>query len=179
MTLESLGGGVASDLAIAQLELRRDTIEQVIETAYREGVEVLLNPSPAHYLMPEIYPMIAHLTGWTNVAEYFLNLRVKNIVINLAEKGAYYSNESGSGYVKAEKNCTVIDTSGTGFVGGYVAQYMAQKQKGEWDIKAAVQYGCKASARVIEHLGCLHPIVWADEVDIPLKSKEAEKTQEI
>jgi sugar/nucleoside kinase (ribokinase family) len=63
-------------------------------------------------------------------------------------------------------------------VGGYAAQYMAQKQqKGQWDIKAAVQYGCKASARVIEHLGCLDPIVWADEVDIPRYSNKAEETR--
>lgn len=137
MTLESLGGGVAPDLVISQLEIRRDSIEQAIETAYREGVEVLLNPSPVRYLMPDIYPMIAHLvmneteavmlsecepediekqTGWTSVAEYFLNLGVKNVVITLGEKGAYYSNESGSGYVEAEKNCTVLDTSGAGCV---------------------------------------------------------------
>lgn len=56
---------------------------------------------------------------------------------------------------------------------------MAQKQKGQWDIKAAVQYGCKAAARVIEHLGCLEPIVWADEVDIPRDSKQTEKTSEM
>lgn len=135
MTLESLGGGVAPDLVIAQLEIRRDTIEQAIETANREGVEVLLNPSPAHCLMPDIYPMISHLvmneteavmlseiepddienqTGWTSVAEYFLNLGVKNVVVTLGKKGAYYANESGSGYVEAEKNCTVLDTSGAG-----------------------------------------------------------------
>lgn len=53
------------------------------------------------------------------------------------------------------------------FVGGYVSQYLKQRQEGEWDIKVAVQYGCKAAARVIEELGCLEPIPWADEVDIP------------
>ncbi len=137
MTLESLGGGVAPDLIISQLEIRRDTIEQAIETAHREGVELLLNPSPARYLMPDIYLMISHLvmneteavmlseieqedieyqTGWTNVADYFLNLGVKNVVITLGEKGAFYSNESGSGYVEVEKNCTVLDTSGAGYV---------------------------------------------------------------
>ena len=137
MTLESLGGGVAPDLVIAQLEIRRDTIEQAIETANREGVEVLLNPSPAVYLMPDIYPMITHLvmneteagmlsectlddiknqTEWSSVAEYFLNLGVKNVVVTLGEKGAYYHNESGSGYVEAEKNCTILDTSGAGCV---------------------------------------------------------------
>jgi ribokinase len=134
MRLESLGGGVAPDLVISQLEIRRDSIEQAIERAYREGVEVSL---PARYRMPDIYRMIAHLvmseteavmlsecepddlenqTGWSNVAEYFLSLRVKNVVVTLGEKGAYYSNESGSSYVEAENNCTVLDTCGAGCV---------------------------------------------------------------
>lgn len=141
MTLESLGGGVAPDFIVAQLEIRREAIEQAIETASREKVEVLLNPSPARYLLPEIYPMIGHLVmneteammlsdcddngkedtkkeetadEWTNIANYFHELGVKNVVITLAEKGAFYSNENGAGYVEAEKNCTVFDTSGAG-----------------------------------------------------------------
>ena len=64
------------------------------------------------------------------------------------------------------------------FVGGYVAQYIMQKQSNQWDIKAAVQYGCKAAARVIEHLGCLAPIPWADEVDIPRYPKNEDETQQ-
>lgn len=144
MTLESLGGGVAPDLVIMQLEIHRDTIEQAIETAHREGVEVLLNPSPARYLMPEIYPMITHLvmneteavmlseckpddianqTGWTSVAEYFLKLGVKNVVVTLGEKGAYYENESGSGHVEAEENCAILDTSGAGCVPHHIRRF--------------------------------------------------------
>lgn len=188
MTLESLGGGVAPDLLISQLEIRRETVEQALETANRERVEVLMNPSPPSALLTRCYSMISHLimneneawmlsdcssmdienqTGLPQIAEYFHNLGVNNVVITLGEKGAYYSNESRAGYVEAEKNCTVLDTSGAGdtFVGAYAADYMAQKRKGKWDIEAAVLYGCKASARVIEHLGCLHPIPWADEVD--------------
>lgn len=53
------------------------------------------------------------------------------------------------------------------FVGGYVAEYLAQKQEQKWEIEVAIKYGCKASARVIEALGCLDPIAWADQVDIP------------
>ena len=137
MTLESLGGGVVPDLLISQLEIRRDAIEQALETAHREGVEVLMNPSPALYLLPELYQNISHLvmneteawmlsectpediknqTGWTQIAEYFHGLGVKNVVVTLGEKGAYYSNESGAGYVEAEKNCVVFDTSGAGYV---------------------------------------------------------------
>lgn len=138
MTLESLGGGVAPDLVISQLEIRQETIVQAIETANRAGVDVLLNPAPASYLIPDIYPKITHLimneteavllsecepedmqnqTGWAKVTEHFLNLGVKNVVVTLGQKGAFYSNNvSGSGYVEAEKNCTVIDTSGAGCV---------------------------------------------------------------
>ena len=137
LTLESLGGGVAPDFIILQLENRRDTIEQAIETAHREGIEVLLKPSPARYLMPEIYRMISHLvmnqteavclsrltpvdieddSRWPSIADYFLNLGVENVVITLGENGAYYSNESSRGYVEADKNCTVLDTSGAGYV---------------------------------------------------------------
>ena len=137
MTLESLGGGVAPDFVISQLEIRRDTIEQAIETAHREGIEALLNSSLARYLMPVIYPMISRVimnetevvllsqltpvnvedhTRWTSNAECFLQLGVKNVVITLGEKGVYYSNEVGSGSVEAEKNCTVLHTSGAGCV---------------------------------------------------------------
>ena len=135
MTVESLGGGVRPDLMICQLELHREAIEQAIETAGREGIDVLLNPSPAFYLMPEIYPKITHLvvneteavllsdvepddienqTGWTKVADSFLALGVKNVVVTLGANGAYYSNETSSGHVEAEKNVAVRDTSGAG-----------------------------------------------------------------
>ena len=136
LTLESLGGGVVPDLMIAFLELKRETVEQAIETASRVGVEVLLKPSPARYLMPHIYPLISHLilnqteavmlspckpediqneAGWISAAAYFLFLGVKNFVITLGENGAYYSNRSGSGHVEAEKNCFILDTSGAGY----------------------------------------------------------------
>lgn len=139
MTAESLGGGIVPDLMICQLELHREAIEQAIETAGDRGIDVLLNPSPASYLMPEIYPNITHLvmneteavllseiepddienqTGWTKVAESFHRMGVKNVVITLGEQGAYYSNEGEGalGYVDAEKNCSVMDTSGAGWV---------------------------------------------------------------
>ncbi|KAL8718631.1 MAG: hypothetical protein Q9225_004249 [Loekoesia sp. 1 TL-2023] len=60
-TVKSLGGGVAPDLVICQLELHREAIEQAVEMAGREGIDVLVNPSPAFYLMPEIYRNITHL----------------------------------------------------------------------------------------------------------------------
>ncbi len=137
-TPESLGGQIPH-LMVAQLELNRDAIEQAIETAGRHGVQVLLNPSPAHYLLPNIYQNIAHLvmdetepvllaayedadietfSDWESIAVHFHRLGVENVVVTLGEKGAYYSTMQGdaikSGSVDAEKNCKVVDTSGAG-----------------------------------------------------------------
>lgn len=140
-TGESLGGGVVPHMMVAQLELHRDAVEQAIETASRVGVEVLLNPSPAHFLFPDIYCNVSHLvmneteafvlaerkdedtttfSDWTSIADYFHGLGVKNVVITLGEKGAYYSTKKGekmqNGYAEAEKECYVFDTSGAGYV---------------------------------------------------------------
>jgi hypothetical protein len=51
------------------------------------------------------------------------------------------------------------------FVGTYAVEYVKQKQHGKWDIRAAVERACKASARTIEQLGAQESIPWADEVD--------------
>lgn len=142
---KSLGGGVVPNFMVAQLEVNRDAVEQAIETASNAGVEVLLKPSPAYFLMPEIYRMISHLImneteafllkedgrsedftsfiesspNWPDIADYFHHRGVKNVVITLGEKGAYYSTREGDkiqrGYAKTEMNCCVVDTSGAGY----------------------------------------------------------------
>lgn len=79
----------------------------------------------------------------------------------------------------------LILTNRDSFVGGYVAELLAQKRGGEinvetgqWDIEAGIAYGCKASARVIEAIGCLDPIAWADEVDIPRRPPKVIEPEE-
>jgi sugar/nucleoside kinase (ribokinase family) len=125
-------------------------------------------------------------TGWTDVAEYFLNRRLKNVVVTLGKKGVStiptslrvamlgprrimpYSTHPVQGafpvalrpFHRPVRVSSLVGNNtgitGDSFVGGHAAQYMAQKQKGQWDVKAVVQYGREASARGIEHLGCLH-----------------------
>ena len=136
LTLESLAGGIKPDLLISQLEIRRDTIEQILETASREGIDVLLNPAPADCLLNSAYKMITHLVVneseaavlsgreldeltdnavWATVTDEFLQMGVKNVVVTLGGKGAYYSNSPGNGgHVEAEKHVNVVDTTGAG-----------------------------------------------------------------
>ena len=131
-----LAGGVKPDLLISQLELRRETVEQIIQTAAREGVDTLLNPAPAHALLLPVYGLITHLVmneteaatlsglpvdeltsieEWARVTDEFLRRGVENVVVTLGAKGAYYSNEIGKGgSVDAEKGVKVVDTTGAG-----------------------------------------------------------------
>ena len=48
-----------------------------------------------------------------------------------------------------------------------------QKHSGKkFDIGRAVRFACKASSRIIEHIGCLEPIPWFDDLE-PIVDEEA------
>lgn len=143
-TPEKLGGNIRPHFVVAHLELARDAVEQAIETAGEAGIEVLLNPSPATYIMPELYPLIAHLImneseadmmspenyrldelktsqGLTKFAQYFHNLGVRNVIFTLEERGAYYSIADqkvvqSCGLVEADQSGNFLDRSGTVYV---------------------------------------------------------------
>lgn len=141
-TLDSLNGGCDGgtpskpDLLISQMELRKETVVQVLRTASENGVTTLLNPAPARALELAIYKMVSHLvvneteaamladidvatitdeTEYGHVTDFFLRKGVPNVVVTLGPKGAYYSTEPGKGgLVAAEKVTNVIDTTGAG-----------------------------------------------------------------
>jgi hypothetical protein len=51
------------------------------------------------------------------------------------------------------------------FTGVYAAEYLQQKQDGEWNIRAAVERACRASALTITRFGAQEGIPWSDEID--------------
>ena len=130
------GGGRRPDLIIAQLELPRDTVEQMLRVAHSEGVATLLNPSPASVVLEEVLSGVTHLvvneteaallsdmdvdqlkdiSDWERVANDFLSTGVQNVVLTLGARGAYYSNSSGEkGHVPAQKVEHVRDPTGAG-----------------------------------------------------------------
>lgn len=134
-TPEQLGCGVRPDLVVSQLEVRVEAVERLLRTAHEAGIDVLLNAAPARQLMLEVYQWVTHLivneteaailTGvevekvnektWHSIAQEFLEDGVKNVVITLASRGAYYANAQDHGHVQAEK-VTVVDSTGAGWV---------------------------------------------------------------
>ena len=131
---EPLAGASKPDLLISQLEIPLETVEQILGAAHRNGVETLLNPSPADWLHRGIYKTVSHLVmnqveasgltsitdlddedSWAKAADVLIGRGVKNVVLTLGAKGAYFANGGGRGHVEAEPNVTVKDTTGAGY----------------------------------------------------------------
>ncbi|KAF2971960.1 hypothetical protein GQX73_g1513 [Xylaria multiplex] len=175
-SVECLANDYTPDLVIAHLETKRETIESVLQMAHNSGVDTLLNLSPPTYFLSSTYTYVTHLLvneqeaaelsgiplselvttdKWSEAANHFLKWGVKNVVITLGDKGAFYATKDKEGHVPAVENIQVKDTIGAGdsFLGNYALEYVLQKQHGEWDIVKAVIRGCKAAARTIEQIG--------------------------
>ncbi len=135
-SLVSLGDGVMPDLIVTSLVVPREQVERVLEIAGEQGVDTLLNPSSPEYLVSKVYRNLTHLvmnesetamlfgrplnefTGlaaYKEAGDHFLDLGVRNVVITLGTKGAYFTTKmSDAGLVEAEKDIAVVDTTGAG-----------------------------------------------------------------
>ncbi|KAK5116322.1 hypothetical protein LTR85_009294 [Meristemomyces frigidus] len=133
--VEDLGNGIRPDLVISQLEISTKAVEQILDTAGRAEIDVLLNAAPANNILSEKYRFITHLLvneteaailsgldlddlkeeNWSDIAQGFLSEGVKNVVITLGEAGAFYANARASWHVPAFK-IVPVDPTGAGQV---------------------------------------------------------------
>lgn len=133
MSIESLCSDVQPDLVISVMEINTPTVEQVILTAGRCGIDVVLNAAPASHILCDCYEYITHLlvneseaailsgfeldevneNTWAEITEFFLKLGVKNVVITLGEAGAFFANNEGRGHVPAFE-VKPVDSTGAG-----------------------------------------------------------------
>lgn len=195
-SLRSLSAGSESealrkpDLLVLQLEIPRDTVERILEVAKKEGVEVVLNAAPALVLLKPMWQAVTHLIvnetegaillgknleeiedlekNWSEFTDEFLRRGVKNVVVTLGAKGAYFSNEPGKGDFVLAKTVDVVDTTTAGdtFVGAYAVEVVsAQNQDGRWDIGKAVRQACKAATCTVMKKGTQESIPWRDEIN--------------
>ncbi|KAF2015739.1 ribokinase [Aaosphaeria arxii CBS 175.79] len=183
---EDLGNGIRPDLVVAQLEICKEAVEQMIETAGKAGIDFLLNAAPATPINPRTYENITHLIvneteasilsgrsldelcqeTWRLVTQEFLDRGVKNVVLTLGEKGAYYATSDGHGHIPGFE-VEVLDTTGAGdtFTGTYASDYLQQKAGGSWDIKSAILRANKAAALAVSKFGAQEGIPWLDEIE--------------
>lgn len=177
------------DLLVLQLELPYETVEQILITAGREGVEVVLNAAPARSLMPKAMRAVTHLIVneteaailmgediesldtlthcWSKLMNICQENGITNLVVTLGRNGAYYwSKETGDGFWTIEEPVHVVDTTTAGdtFVGAYAVEVLNAKEDGHWDIEKAVRRACKAATRCVTKKGTQNSIPWKNEL---------------
>lgn len=169
-----------ADLVLLQLEIPMQTVEHVVETAFRMGKKVILNPAPAHPLSSVLLQHLYLITPNETEAEMISGVKitdeasaveaartlsemgVQNVIITLGSKGAlvYYGGEVD--FVSALK-VDAVDTTAAGDVfNGALTVALSEGRS----LTDAVRFACKASAISVTRVGAQASAPYRNEVDI-------------
>lgn len=115
-SLNGFAGGTKPVLLITNLELKEKTTEQLINAAERDNVQILLHLVPSRRVSRPLLKKVMHLVihkaearrsnddcptdddppeAWAVLAQEFLDIGARNVVITLGAQGAYYANNFG------------------------------------------------------------------------------------
>ena len=162
--VEKFIDGNMNDILLVQFEIPLETIWYAIKLAKKKNMIVVVNPAPAKRIPKEILKEIDYLILNQSEAELLTgeypenieNCRiasnklhecgVKNIVITLGEKGAFYSTNNLNGLLPSI-GVNVVDTTGAGdtFLGMVVYKLLEEE-----NIEKIIQYSVVAGALACE-----------------------------
>ena len=174
-----------ADFLITQFETPQAATLTAFTLAKQHGVTTILNPAPAAKIDPAILKVTdlvvpnetesAVLTGIevTDVASMdanavkFREMGVKNLIITVGSKGAYYNTEKyGSGFVPAFK-VKAVDTTAAGdtFIGALSSQLTPDLS----NVETALVFAQRASSLTVQGLGAMPSIPTFDQVQAAAK----------
>jgi len=122
-----------SSIFLTQLEAPKDVVTYALKKANDLNVKTILNPAPAAEIDSSLFPLIDYFTPNETEASFYvdqdvvtyedaekaasqlLDKGIKNVVITLGEKGAYFANsEEKFSLPIANLSNPVVDTTGAG-----------------------------------------------------------------
>lgn len=162
-----------ADFVITQFETPQPAAIRAFELAKQHGVMTILNPAPAATIDPALLALTdlmipneteaATLTGVTitdetsmlEAAGKFAQRGVKNLIITVGSKGAFYCTQDGYNFVPAYK-VKAVDTTAAGdtFIGALSAQLNPDLS----NIEAALAFAQRASSLTVQGLGAMPSI---------------------
>ena len=170
-----------SKIFLTQLEIPINVTMYALEKAKNNDCITILNPAPANILNNEYFKLIDYFTPNEKEAEFYLNkkieskeeikkaakdllnLGIKNVIITLGEKGAYFKNHDEEYFVEPYTLIDeVVDTTGAGDVfNGAFAFAMANDKS----IKEALIFANKVAAISTTKLGAANSIPTIDQIN--------------
>lgn len=193
LTPEHIGDtipGNKPDVVVLQLQLELATVLHTIAVAKKQGVPILLNPTPVRKLPEEVYRGLDHLIvnetecrmllGHANPAREltqedmrkagysFAKKGVRNVIITLGPRGAFYFNHQHEfGFVPAQFHGAVVDKNGAGdtFTGAYALG--VARNKDNFNIAFAIEDGAHAAGWTVTAAGAASSIPHLDRLTLP------------
>ena len=174
-----------ADFLISQFETPQAVTLAAFKMAKEQGVTTILNPAPAHDIIPELLKYTdviapnesecALLTGieiadedsMLASAEYFQSRGVKHLLITLGSKGVFYATPNGHGLVPAFK-VKAVDTTAAGdtFIGALSSQLKDDLS----NVADALVYAQRASSLTVQQMGAMPSIPTRAQVEEALKN---------
>jgi len=155
------------DFWLCQLEIPMETVSYLAKKALDWDKKLILNPAPAQNLPDQVYKNLflitpneteaatltgipyAHEMALPEIATWFLEKGVKNVLITLGEKGVFFKNFTHHLKIPAFK-VNAIDTTAAGDVfNGALALALAEGMS--WE--SAIQFASKAASISVTRMG--------------------------
>lgn len=169
----------AADFVIAQFETPQSATLKAFQIAKANGVKTILNPAPAQKIDPALLKLTdliipnetesASLTGiiitdetsMLMSAAKYAQMGVRNLIITVGAKGAFYCTQDGYNFVPAF-NVNAVDTTAAGdtFIGSLASQLKPDMS----NIEKALVYAQRASSLAVQKMGALPSIPTHDEI---------------
>jgi len=168
-----------SRFVLTQLETPMEAVEKLGEMAEQLEVAMILNPAPALELSDLLFKRLYLITPNETEAEMLTGIKVedensalsaakflkekgvKNVIITLGAKGAFFLTDHESGLIPAEK-VKVVDTTAAGdtFNGALVVALSEGK-----DIKDAIKFANRAAAISVTIMGAQDSQPFRNQLD--------------
>lgn len=170
-----------SSIFLTQLEVPIDVVEYAIEIASSHNVITILNPGPAAKLQDKTFKLIDYFTPNETETSFYVNHKVetqedlkkatnqllergiKNIIITLGDKGAYFANKNENFMVDAfDLTNEVVDATGAGdaFNAGLAVALTEGK-----NIKEAIQFANAVGGLSATKIGTAKSMPLREEID--------------
>jgi len=167
-----------AEVVLMQLEIPISSVVFAANLGVKTESKVILNPAPAQDLPQEIYPLLYLITpneteagiltgidvtddaSVAEAAQVLLDKGVRNVIITLGERGAYFKNEYQAFFMETPLVDAVDTTAAGDIFNGTLAVALAYKK----DWRSAVELACKAAAISVTRMGAQASAPYLDEI---------------
>ena len=170
-----------SQVFLTQLEAPKAVVFYSLKMAHDNDVTTILNPAPAALIDKQIFPLIDYFTPNETEASFYLDYSVeneldakkasdkfiewgiKNIIITMGEKGAYFANKEEQFHVPIVNLANpVVDTTGAGdaFNAGF-AVALTENQ----NIRDAIKFASATAGLSTTKIGTANSMPSRAEID--------------